>query len=80
MKELKNAKIGDYVLATHYCDHDPFDPWFVGCIDSISESFGRKRYTIDDDTTKRQYRHVFEISKQKGAEWIEEYGSREAKR
>lgn len=69
MRKIKNAKIGQYVLATHWRDKNPNDPWSVGLVYEILITKDVTYYKIEGDA--RWWRHCFSISREEGAAWIE---------
>lgn len=79
----KRARVGEYVLASMYLDCDPNDPWRVGYVCVVEETwkprpgFHRFVYVIgyEDGTTddQRCYRYCRHITAEEGAEWIALY-------
>ena len=79
-------KLGDYVLASHWSDCDPGDPWRVGFVVAIIHRWkphprlptqNETRYLIGEAdggyTDFREYRHAKRISAAKGAAWLAEH-------
>ena len=78
----RNIKLGDYVLASHYIDADPKDPWRAGFVcqiirtwidDSMGYVIGESDGTCSD---KRIYRHARKITKKEGELWLKENASK----
>jgi len=69
MRKIKRPEIGEYVLATHWRDKDPFDPWAVGFISEIVIGENEISYKVEGQS--RLYRHCFRLSEQEGRAWLE---------
>ena len=73
-------QLGDYVLASHYADADPQDPWRIGFVCQIVWTWGCEAPVFiigNADKTwndMRAYRHARKITKDVGQEWLDEYG------
>jgi hypothetical protein len=70
------VSLGDYVLATKYADANPNDPWRVGFVVRIIDTWRRERtYVIGEAdgtwTDFREYKHARKITQQEGREWVE---------
>jgi len=76
MRKVKNPKIGEYVLVTHWCDKDMNDPWNVGYLNAILvEDRGdgpAKYYRVEG--SQRWFRHCWRISEEEGRERLEAIG------
>ena len=80
----KRARVGEYVLASTYSDCDPNDPWRVGYVCQVTETWtplpGSLRFAYiigyEDGTWDdlRHYRYCRRITAEEGAEWIALYG------
>ena len=71
MRKIKRPRLGEYVLATRWSDHDPHDPWYVGFVCGVLEFTQGIQYMVVG--SNRQWRHVFRISKEEGDEWIKNF-------
>jgi hypothetical protein len=80
-RKAKRAKPGEYVLASKFPDCDPHDPWRVGYVCQVIETWWLKgtlrlpfSYVIGEaDGTwsdKYQYRCCRRITAEEGDEWI----------
>lgn len=74
MKRQKLPEIGEYVLVSKWGDRKPTDPWFIGHLWRISIYKHFVTFSIDEDETKREYRHCWRITEEQGRAWIELYG------
>lgn len=72
MHKIKRPKIGEYVLATHFSDKDPQDPWFVSTITDIWETKDKICCRVEGGGN-RYYNHFWRITPEEGAEWIKNY-------
>lgn len=68
MRKIKRPKLGEYVLATRWGDKDLNDPWYVGHVVGVLEHARGMGYYLEG--SERQWKHVFRISKDEGAEWL----------
>ena len=71
MKKVKRPKLGEYVLATRHGDKDPYDPWYVGVVVGVLEHINGMGYYVEGSS--RQWKHVWRISKEEGAEWLKNF-------
>ena len=71
MRKIKRPKIGDYVLLSRWCDHDPNDPWRVGFIDGITEDKNGICYRCEG--SNRWLNHCFRITPEEGKEICDTY-------
>jgi len=69
MRRIKCPAIGEYVLATRWRDHDPFDPWCLGFVKSVNKN--SMHYVVEG--SGRQWCNVFRISKAEGARWFKDH-------
>ena len=78
-KNKQKICLGDYVLASHFKDADPYDPWRIGFVcriittwkgESTGYIIGEQDGTWEDN---RQYNHARKIAKNKGKKWIEQW-------
>lgn len=56
----KNVQVGDYVLVSRWSDHTHYDPWCVGTLENIKESFGELRYKVK--AFYRYFPHCWKIT------------------
>lgn len=70
MSELQK---GDFVLATKYCDGNPFDGWATGFYDGSYDHYGQIRHLVIDGDGKQYrangFRRAERITPELG-EWI----------
>ena len=76
----KRARAGEYVLASKFSDADPYNPWRVGYVCQVIETWkpapGTLRfvYVIGDEegkwTDNRLYYYCRRITADEGTEWI----------
>jgi len=81
----KRARAGEYVLASKFSDADPNDPWRVGYVCQVIETWKpmpgltKFAYIIGDENGEwvdnRLYRHCRRITANEGDEWIRLYSS-----
>ena len=81
----KRARCGEYVLASKFADCDPNDPWRVGFVCQVIETWqpatGMQRfaYVIGDAdgewTDNRMYRYCRRITAEDGNEWLRLYAA-----
>jgi len=72
LTKIKRPKIGEYVLATHYSDKDPHDPWFVSTVTHILEDKDSIVCRVDGGGN-RYYKHFWRITKQEGEDWLKNF-------
>jgi hypothetical protein len=82
-KLARRARLGEYVLASKFSDTDPFDPWRVGFVCQVIETWkpapgiAKYLYVIGDaDGTwkdNRMYRYCRRITAEEGDEWLRLY-------
>ena len=77
MSNIKLPSIGEYVLVTEWGDKNPLDPWFVGHLFRISIYKHHRTFTVDEDESRREYKHCFKITEEEGKRWVELYGNKE---
>jgi len=91
MPKRGRVKLGDYVLATRWNDCDPRDPWRVGFVVNVVDTWmphpveylaGTKlTYVIGDEngvvTDTREYPCAKKITKTFGDNWIKMYGRKQ---
>lgn len=79
-----DIQLGDYVLASHHAARNMYDPWCVGfvcqildswtpCVADVGVNTNVKEYRVGDATGKvtdqHWYQHCKKISKEEGREW-----------
>jgi hypothetical protein len=74
--DTNDIKLGDYVLASKYGDVDPLDPWRIGFVVRIIETWRRgKTYIIGESdgtwSDFREYKHIRKITQEEGEQWLE---------
>lgn len=74
-------QIGTYVLASHWSDCDPNDPWIIGWVVRIIQDARGTAYLIgrQDGTWyhHREYRHCREITLEEGEAWLRQHNEPE---
>ena len=80
----KRARCGEYVLAHKWSDCDPQDPWRVGFVCQVVETWNpqssqnRFEYVIGEQngqtTDLRPYSYCRRITAEEGREWIALHG------
>jgi hypothetical protein len=71
MRKIKRPKLGDYVIASRWSDLDPNDPWHVGYVVGVLDHVRGMGYYLEG--SERQWKHVWRISKEEGAEWLKNF-------
>lgn len=70
-----SVSLGDYVLATKYCDCDTQDLWRVGFVVRIITDKRGKTYIIGEQdgtwSDFREYKHAKKITCDEGEAWLE---------
>tara|TARA_Y100000310_G_scaffold224492_1_gene226337 strand:- start:5065 stop:5409 length:345 start_codon:yes stop_codon:yes gene_type:complete len=87
VRDRAGIALGDYVLASHFADADPYDPWRVGYVCQIVQRWrapiahsreGVSTYYVIGEadgswSDHRQYRYARKISSDEGREWLAEH-------
>lgn len=67
---------GDYVLASHFSDADPRDPWVIGFVWKIESVHDTVYYYVRSDDgrcNERGFKYCRKISPEFGREWLASY-------
>ena len=72
MRKIKYPKIGEYVLVTRWSDRDPYDPWYVSYIESITIYDGGVSYRVKG--SNRNWGNCHRITPEEGVAWLKLYG------
>lgn len=80
---MSKIDLGDYVLASRWSDHNPMDPWRVGFVVRIIETWQPHtndtslRYVIGEQNgtwqDRREYKYAKRITPEFGRDWIDMY-------
>jgi len=71
MRKIKRVKIGDYVFASRWGDHQMGDPWYIGHISEYGEDNRGMFYKLKE-CPNRYWRNVFKISEEEAEKRLEE--------